>query len=141
MSTFLQSSVYNRRMITWSCYESVPCQNFCHLSQVAGVLRFCCTSHCCCCFTVENHVCHQSRSRSLALGQLCVAVARYHKRFLVPRAPTFLFFKLLNDPTADQKIVGSGNEDAIKETTGLHAQVAERADKEDEVNWSSWSTK
>ena len=72
--------IYNRRMITWSCYESVPCQKFCHLSQVAGVLRFCCTCHCCCCFTVENHVCHQSRSRSLALGQLCVAVARYHKR-------------------------------------------------------------
>ena len=63
------------------------------------------------------------------------------KDFSSPEPQRFCFFKLLNDPTADQKIVGSGNEDAIKETTGLHAQVAERADKEDEVNWSSWSTK
>ena len=38
--------IHNRMMITWCCHESVPCQKFCHtfrLTQVAGVLRFCCT--------------------------------------------------------------------------------------------------
>ena len=94
--------------------------------NVDGKMYFYHKSHCSTTTTESNGSGRQRFQFTCARERICAEKLRRtffrpENLILVPRAPTF-FFKLLNDPTADQKIVGSGNEDAAnKVKSSAHA--------------------